>query len=731
MQDQPAISLTEADREALRAWAAGRPEREVRARIVRDAADGVSVSDSARALRVSRPTVSSWRRRYAENGLAGLAHRPRSGRPPRIDEADVVAATLAGPPAPRRAWSARALADHLGISHTALGAVWRRWGVDGESHTPLTLPTNPPLTCRRPLLLGLWSHGRAVALVIAEAPTGPQWTGQAAPAAERRALGAALRAALPSPRESAGDTVTAEGRAELTALLRALASTPRLGGPPRVLLWDPAGEIDPGPPSDEESWHRAPDSMGWQATLGVLCSLELLDSPLTARPVLDSLLAALRGGAARSETAERGTRWRRPDDAPVPGPPPRAPRAFDQLALGSFNEKLVIETIREAGALSRVEIAARTGLTPQAVSRITRNLLTSAFLVEDTHRQVGKGKPRVPLRLRADASHAVGIHLDPEMVTQVVVDLCGGVVARRQVSLRERSDPEWVMGLVARMVAEATEAAGAALPLGVGIAVPGPLDAEAGVVRNPPLFEGWQDVPLREELSRRLALPVLMEKDVTAAAIGERWLGAAERAGDFVYLYLGTGAGCGAFLNGDVYRGRTGNAGEFGALCALGVGHRVEGGGPGTVEECAPIPAVVRRAAAAGLVTEEDPGAYERVCRAAFAGDPEAVSLLRSVAHVVARGAVGVTDLLDTTLLIVGGPAVRPEIAGIYLAEIDDAVSRFAAARAVRRVRVAPSLLNESAAAVGAASSVFHAAFAPRLRTHPADDFPDTAQFVK
>ncbi|KAB8170937.1 ROK family protein [Streptomyces sp. 3MP-14] len=710
MHDHPELPLTEAERAALLAWAAERPEREVRARIVLDAADGVSVSDSARALRVSRPTVTSWRRRYAAQGLAGLEHRPRSGRPPRIDEADVVAATLAGPPAPRRSWSARALADHLGISHTALSAVWRRWGIDGETHSPLTLPTNPPLTCEQPLLLGLWTHAEAVALVVAESPAEARRAGPPAPVAERMARNAALTAELALPRVSRV-RFTAEGRAELTALLHTLSQAPQRGGPLRVLLWDPTGEVEPEPRVDDETWHLASDAMSWPATLSAICSLELLHGPLAARPVLDSLLAALRSD---------GTVWRRPDEGVAPGPPPRTPRAFDQLALGSFNEKLVIESIREAGALSRVEIAQRTGLTPQAVSRITRNLLTSEFLVEDAHRPAGKGKPRVPLRLRADASHAVGIHLDPEMITQVVVDLCGGVVARRQVSLHERSDPEWVISLVTRMASEAIEAARPATDplLGVGIAVPGPLDAEAGVIKNPPLFDGWEDVPLREELSRRLAMPVILEKDVTAAAIGERWIGAAERAGDFVYLYLGTGAGCGAFLNGDVYRGRTGNAGEFGELCALSVNRLTEEGGPAMVEECAPIPTVVRRAAEAGLVSADDPRAYELACRAAFAGDAKAVEILRSVARVVARGAVGVTDLLDTALLIVGGPAVRPEVAEIYLAEIDTAVNRFPVARAVRPVRVAHSLLNESAAAVGAASSVFHAAFAPRLRTH-------------
>ncbi|TDC65771.1 ROK family protein, partial [Streptomyces hainanensis] len=254
-------------------------------------------------------------------------------------------------------------------------------------------------------------------------------------------------------------------------------------------------------------------------------------------------------------------------------------------------------------------------------------------------------------------------------------------------------------------------------PLGVGIAVPGPLDADAGVVLDPPLFGGWHDIPLRAALAERLNLPVTVEKDATAAAIGERWIGAAERSGDFVYLYLGTGAGCGAFLNGDVYRGRTGNAGEFGQLCALAVGRLTPEGGPAMVDECAPMASAARKARAAGLPLPDSPAAYERLCAAAAGGDERAVAAVREVARVVARGASGVTDLLDTGLLIVGGPAVPPAVAGLFLTEISEAVNRFPVARRVRRVHVAHSLLNESAAAIGAASGVFHAAFAPRLRT--------------
>jgi predicted NBD/HSP70 family sugar kinase len=227
-------------------------------------------------------------------------------------------------------------------------------------------------------------------------------------------------------------------------------------------------------------------------------------------------------------------------------------------------------------------------------------------------------------------------------------------------------------------------------------------------------------VPLREELAGRLGLPVTVEKDATAAAIGERWIGAADRAGDFVYLYLGTGAGSGAFLNGDVYRGSSGNAGELGELCALNMGLLTPDGGPQMVTECAPMSAVVDRAVDAGFVlTAASPQSpYQQVCVAAAAGDPRATGAVRAVAQVIARGAIGVIDLLDVSSLIVGGPAVLPQIADIYLAEVAAAVNRFPMASRIRKVLVARSLLNESAAAVGAASGVFHTAFAPRLRTH-------------
>ncbi|GAA1565433.1 ROK family transcriptional regulator [Kribbella hippodromi] len=394
----------------------------------------------------------------------------------------------------------------------------------------------------------------------------------------------------------------------------------------------------------------------------------------------------------------------------------------NQYDLGSFNEAVIIETIRLAGIISRTEISQRTGLTQQSVSRILRILLQQGLLVEEAQERAERlGKPRTPVRLRSKAAHAVGIHIDPELLTVAVVDLDGAIVRRETVDLPKDLEAGKLVDLTAATVTAALNSSRVdpASMLGVGVAVPGPIDADGSLLALP-LQPAWRGLPIRKLLQERLNHPVLVEKDGTAAATGERWIGRSARARDFAYLYLGTGVGTGLILNGSIYRGGTANAGEFGQVAALRVGEWDAENGPRLVRECNPTASLPVIAAEFGYV-EKDANAtdeakrYKAVCKAVADGDEAAVRAVTQIARVIGQGAVGLVDLLDIDLVVLGGPAFMPEISAIFLAEIGRAVNAHPLARETRPVEVEESILQTDAAAIGAASTIFHDAFTPRV----------------
>ncbi|MEU1627295.1 ROK family transcriptional regulator [Streptomyces sp. NPDC020096] len=262
--------------------------------------------------------------------------------------------------------------------------------------------------------------------------------------------------------------------------------------------------------------------------------------------------------------------------------------------LRSHNAALVLDLLRSATVgggegISRLELAERTGLTPQAVSKIVARLRDEGMAAEAGRRASTGGKPRTLLRLVRTARYAVGLHLDRDEMAAVLADLAGERVAVRTAPFDLGAGPEAVLDAVAAQVRELLAGIDAQAVLGVGVAVPGPLDHQAGVLRRVTRFPRWDGFPLRAALADRLGMPVALDKDTNAAALAvlglaheegaprpsdvsgpDQRTGAdaspqpADAGGSFAYLHLGTGLGAGLVLDGALYRGRRTGAGEFG-----------------------------------------------------------------------------------------------------------------------------------------------------------------------
>jgi predicted NBD/HSP70 family sugar kinase len=400
-------------------------------------------------------------------------------------------------------------------------------------------------------------------------------------------------------------------------------------------------------------------------------------------------------------------------------------RGANLPAIGGFNRTVVLDAVRRApDGLSRVELADRTGLSAQTVSNVTRFLIDAGLVVESGTIVAGRGKPRTILRLAPRSRYAVGVHIDPAVVTYVLLDLTGEVVAHASGSTPSADVPERVLSTMRAAIDDLVTGAGIdpAAVLGVGIASPGPIDPEAGVVLDPPFLPRWRDVPLREALAEATGYGVLLEKDVTAAAVGEMFLAGEGVARNFAFVYYGTGFGVGLVLDHEPVRGVSSNAGdaghiivEQGGLAAAGLEAR------GEVGETVAPERLVALGTARGLdlgagATPDVAGvdrAWTRLSTLLDADDPVAVDLAAEAGAAMGRAAVVIVNLLDIDRVVFGGP-FWSRISAAALPAATRTITESPVLAPKHPVVVVESDRGQDVAAVGAACLVLDAATSPR-----------------
>jgi glucokinase len=262
----------------------------------------------------------------------------------------------------------------------------------------------------------------------------------------------------------------------------------------------------------------------------------------------------------------------------------------------------------------------------------------------------------------------VGIDLG---ATKVAVGLIGPqsqVVARRRFPTEAASGPGPAIERIAQAVGElAREVPAGSRIAGVGICTPGPLDHQEGVLIDPPNLPGWHYVPLKQMLSGRLNLPVFVEHDAKAAAVGEYHYGAGRGARNMVYIVVGTGVGAAIIMNGELYRGEHNSAGEVGHITIDPQGERCSCGSVGCVETFVSGPGLARayrRALAqapaarpAGLSDEAITG--ETVTRLAGQGDLLALQVMDRAGEALGTAVASLAMILDINLYVIGSSVAK------------------------------------------------------------------------
>ena len=328
--------------------------------------------------------------------------------------------------------------------------------------------------------------------------------------------------------------------------------------------------------------------------------------------------------------------------------------------MRSINRSAILNAIKNRRPIGRADIARLTGLSPATVTGITGDLLAEGLILEKSPGNSSGGRPPILLDLNPRGGFVVGIKLMEDHAQGAMTDLEAAVLTQRTVNLPDQS-PKSAVDAMAELVEAllAAEKISHARLLGVGVGLAGIVDFERGVLRRSPFF-GWQDLPLRELLQARLQAPVSIDNDVNTLTLAEMWFGRGRNQRHFLTLTVGRGIGLGLVLNGQLYRGTGGGAGEFGHTIIDPHGPPCECGQRGCLETYVSDPALLRQATQAvedgALPPCENPA---ELARLAQAGYPAARAILAQAGEILGLAVANLVNLTNPHCLLISGEGVR------------------------------------------------------------------------
>lgn len=375
----------------------------------------------------------------------------------------------------------------------------------------------------------------------------------------------------------------------------------------------------------------------------------------------------------------------------------------DAAEMRARNSLLLLNMIWREQRISRAEIARRAGLSPSTVSVIVRDL-ERLGLVRDIGTGVSTGGRRpILLGFCDDAYTLVGVELGATHIAVVLTNLRGHVQVFREASHPVRTDPVGTLEQAAAMIGECLAAGDVALQriLGIGIALPSPVDpAEPGRM-SPFVVPAWADHDIRAWLRERYECPIFLDNDANLGALAEQWWGA--RADDLTYIKIGMGVGAGHIIRGELHRGAGGSAGEIGHIVVEPAGPRCMCGNRGCLATFIGSSALLERARAR-MPAMDEPVSVGTVVEWARRGEPAAQAIIDEAGRYLGVAIGGLVNLLNPAVVVLGGALTA---AGDMLIEpLRVSIHAHALSRSIAETRIVTSTLDRRSIAVGAATLV-------------------------
>lgn len=326
--------------------------------------------------------------------------------------------------------------------------------------------------------------------------------------------------------------------------------------------------------------------------------------------------------------------------------------ALSNTRGGDLVPAAVLGLLGRRGPSSRADLARLLSVSPATVTQATKGLLSRGLVAELEDEPSRGGRPAKLLGLVREAASAIGAKVTADHIATVRVSL-DGTVEEHQTTPFDPSAADALDRLAEVLLGVIASHPGNLL--GVGIGIPGAVDTQAsGVVSAPTL--GWSDVPVGDFLRAALGVPVLLDNDVNTLAAAERLYGVGQHTASYLAITIGRGVGCGVVVDGAIYRGAGGGAGEIGHIPIVDDGPVCDCGATGCLEAMIGEQALLRAGVEAGVIADGD--TIDALAAAADDEDPAACAIFGRAGRLLGRALAGVAHTLDPSLVVIQGEGV-------------------------------------------------------------------------
>lgn len=393
----------------------------------------------------------------------------------------------------------------------------------------------------------------------------------------------------------------------------------------------------------------------------------------------------------------------------------------DKHLIREINKSLILKIVRERGPISRADIAPILGLNPATVSSNIKLLLNDRLIKEIGTGESSGGRKPILLALNEEFFNCIGVDVRKDKIIAAVLNLEGKIQNRVELPLKNLDCKESIIN----DIIDAISRAKSECPVdddcffGIGVGMHGIVNFQNGISVYAPAFS-WRDVNLKSILEQNFNIPVSMDNDARAMALGEKWFGIAKNKDNFVFLNVGSGIGSGIIINGELYRGKGYAAGEIGHIRVVENGVKCVCGKYGCLDTVATEKSLIKNIVESiqmGIKTDitdlvkDDLLKIDSqvVYKAAKAGDQLAIQSFEQIGRYLGIAVANVINILNPDMVIIGG---KISLAGDFVFKpLIDTANILSMRDCIKNVQIVPSSLKENCGVIGAATMAIQNVF--------------------